>query len=96
MKVSVGRTTTPLDFLEYKRKMQPIRTPKTEGLVPFSFDLMKDRINFSKKKNIDLLNESFVAESRSKTPMRYNNQRMALPSLLPKLEIGPNSTKNSS
>lgn len=91
-----GGRATLMDDLAYKR---PIRTPKAEGLTPISFDLMKDRINFSHKKNIDLLQETFVGERISKTPMRnlrYNNQRSALPSLLPKLEIGPNSTKNSS
>lgn len=85
-----------MDDLAFKR---PIRTPKAEGLTPITFDLMKDRINFSQKKNIDLLQETFVKERISKTPLRnlrYNNQRSALPSLLPKLEMGPSSTKNSS
>lgn len=95
MKVSAGRATL-MEDLAYQR---PTRTPKAEGLRPMAFDLMKDRINFSEKKNVDLLRDTFVGERISKTPMRnlrYNNQRSALPSLLPKLEIGPNSTKNSS
>ena len=96
MKVSVRRATTLMDVIEFERIMQPIRTPKAEGLMPINFDLMKDRIKFSEKKNIELLKETFVAERISKTPMRNNNRRIALPSLLPKLEMGPNSTKNSS
>lgn len=93
MRGPVGRATLVDDA--YKR---PVRTPKAGGLTPIGLDLMKDRINFSEKKNIDLLRETFVAERISKTPMgnaRYSNQAAALPSLLPKLEIGPRSTNSS-